>query len=101
MRMDEPAQSVRKPPGSMMVTLMPSGFTSLARTSEKPSTPHFAVKLGAKRTHRRVLLLTYAASVIGKKQMGKISCSHDEDIRCRRSGYRSGEIGRASCRERV
>ncbi len=39
---DEPAKSVLKPPGSMIVTLMPSGPTSLARTSEKPSTPHFA-----------------------------------------------------------
>jgi hypothetical protein len=31
------------PPGSTMVTLMPSGATSLASTSEKPATPNFAV----------------------------------------------------------
>jgi hypothetical protein len=29
---------VRKPPGSTMVTLMPSGATSRESTSEKPST---------------------------------------------------------------
>src|ERR1700733_9347439 len=39
---EDPAKSVRKPPGSMIVTLMPSGPTSLASTSEKPSTPHLA-----------------------------------------------------------
>ena len=39
---DDPAKSVRKPPGSMIVTLTPRGPTSFARTSENPSTPHFA-----------------------------------------------------------
>jgi len=39
---EDPAKSVRKPPGSMIVTLMPSGPTSFARTSENPSTPNFA-----------------------------------------------------------
>src|SRR5438477_9278861 len=39
---EDPAKSVRKPPGSMIVTLIPSGPTSLASTSEKPSTPHLA-----------------------------------------------------------
>jgi hypothetical protein len=40
--MDDPAQSVCIPPGSSTVTLMPSGLTSCARTSEKPPTAHFA-----------------------------------------------------------
>ena len=40
--MEEPAQSVRMPPGSSTVTLMPSGATSCASTSEKPPTAHFA-----------------------------------------------------------
>src|SRR6266536_896269 len=40
---DEPPQSVRNAPGSMMVTLMPSGFTAVRSTSEKPSIPNFAV----------------------------------------------------------
>jgi hypothetical protein len=39
---DDPAKSVRKPPGSMMVTPTPRGPTSFASVSEKPSTPHFA-----------------------------------------------------------
>src|SRR6266478_2875577 len=39
---EEPAQSVRNPPGSTIVVLIPSGPTSLASTSEKPSTAHFA-----------------------------------------------------------
>ncbi len=41
--MDEPPQSVRNAPGSTMVTLMPSGRTSLLRTSENPSTAYLAV----------------------------------------------------------
>src|SRR6476469_271033 len=40
--MDEPAQSVRMPPGSSTVTLTPSGATSFASTSEKPPTANFA-----------------------------------------------------------
>src|SRR5437868_13078520 len=39
---EDTAKSVRKPPVSMIVTLIPSGPTSLASTSEKPSTPHLA-----------------------------------------------------------
>ena len=41
-----PAKSVRKPMGSTMVTLMPSGATSRESTPEKPSTPHFAAEQG-------------------------------------------------------
>src|SRR6267154_1243851 len=44
---EDPAKSVRKPPGSMIVTLIPSGPTSLASTSEKPSTPHLAAAYAA------------------------------------------------------
>ena len=40
--MDDPAKSVAMPPGSRTVTLIPSGSTSLARTSEKPPTAHLA-----------------------------------------------------------
>jgi hypothetical protein len=40
--MEEPAQSVRIPPGSRTVTLIPNGPTSFARTSEKPPTAHLA-----------------------------------------------------------
>ena len=40
--MDAPAQSVRMPPGSSTVTLMPSGATSFASTSEKPPTANLA-----------------------------------------------------------
>src|SRR5262249_2115023 len=39
---DAPAQSVRMPPGSRTVTLIPSGPTSCARTSENPPTAHLA-----------------------------------------------------------
>lgn len=42
MLVELPAKSVRNPPGSMMVTLMPKGPTSFSSTSEKPSTPLFA-----------------------------------------------------------
>jgi len=42
MVIDEPAQSVWKPPGSTIVTLIPSGATSFDNTSENPSTAHFA-----------------------------------------------------------
>jgi len=38
--MEDPAQSVCMPPGSRTVTLMPSGPTSFARTSENPPTAH-------------------------------------------------------------
>ena len=41
-RLEAPAKSVRKPPGSTMVTFTPKGATSFANVSEKPSTPHFA-----------------------------------------------------------
>jgi hypothetical protein len=40
--MDAPAQSVRIPPGSSTVTLMPSGATSAASASLNPPTAHFA-----------------------------------------------------------
>jgi hypothetical protein len=39
---DEPAQSVRIPPGSTIVTRMPSGPTSFDSASENPSTANFA-----------------------------------------------------------
>ncbi|OLT18686.1 hypothetical protein BJF78_00915 [Pseudonocardia sp. CNS-139] len=39
---DDPAQSVRIPPGSIAVTLMPSGPTSAASTSLRPLTAHLA-----------------------------------------------------------
>jgi integrase len=45
---DDPAKSVRKPPGSTMVTLMPRDPTSFASVSEKPSTPHLAAAYGAR-----------------------------------------------------
>jgi hypothetical protein len=45
---EDPAKSVRKPPGSMIVTLMPSGPISLDNDSEKPSTPNFAAAYGAR-----------------------------------------------------
>src|SRR2546421_512362 len=38
---EDPAKSVRKPPGSVIGTLIPSGPTSFASTSEKPPTPHW------------------------------------------------------------
>jgi hypothetical protein len=38
-----PAQSVRIPPGSTTVTLMPRGPTSFASTSENPPTALFAL----------------------------------------------------------
>jgi len=40
---ERPAQSVRKPPGSTIVTLIPSGLTSFARTSEIASTANLVV----------------------------------------------------------
>jgi hypothetical protein len=40
--MDEPAQSVRMPPGSTTVTLIPRGATSADSASLKPPTAHFA-----------------------------------------------------------
>jgi len=43
MVIEEPAQSVLSPPGSMIVTWMPSGATSFCSTPEKPSTAHLAV----------------------------------------------------------
>jgi hypothetical protein len=43
MRIDDPAQSVRMPPGSRTVTRIPSGATSAASTDENPPTAHFAV----------------------------------------------------------
>jgi hypothetical protein len=46
-RIEEPAQSVRKPPGSTIVTLTPKGLSSEPSTSEKPSTPNFAAWYGA------------------------------------------------------
>src|SRR5439155_13270123 len=39
---------VRKPPGSTIVTFMPSGSTSLDSDSEKPSTPNFAAAYAAR-----------------------------------------------------
>ena len=38
---DRPAQSVRKPLGSTIMTLMPSGSTSCQSASDKPSTANF------------------------------------------------------------
>jgi hypothetical protein len=45
---DDPPQSVRNPPGSTIVTWMPSGATSFCSTPEKPSTAHFEVWYGAR-----------------------------------------------------
>ena len=47
MVVEDPAKSVRKPPGSMIVTLMPRGAVSLASAPKKPSTPHFAAEWAA------------------------------------------------------
>ena len=44
----EPAKSVRKPPGSTIVTFIPRGHTSLFSDSEKPSTPNLAAAYGAR-----------------------------------------------------
>ena len=41
--MDDPAQSVRMPPGSSTTTLMPRGATSAAGPDEKPDTAHLAL----------------------------------------------------------
>ena len=41
-RIEEPAQSVRMPPGSTTVILIPRSATSLASTSENPPTAHLA-----------------------------------------------------------
>ena len=41
-----PREVRAEPPGSTIVTLMPSGATSRNSTSEKPSTPHFAAEYG-------------------------------------------------------
>lgn len=39
---DEPAQSVRMPPGSSTVTCTPNGAISWASPRENPATAHFA-----------------------------------------------------------
>ena len=43
MLIEAPAQSVRMPPGSSTVTLMPNGATSAASTEENQPSAHFAV----------------------------------------------------------